>query len=146
MLPREEEKTVNSFVTPAVLPDGNGGSTVCPELLTEGELIVFFRIPEISKSKDYHNVVENLKRMHDLPRIHKCGKLLYPREAVIDSIRYKENWPWYATRSIKNIQKSVRQLYDIRKLRFLLYASRLESQDIARIKQDDAGVIWLGKS
>ena len=66
--------------------------------------------------------------------------------AHIDSIRYKENWSWYATRLIKNIQKSVRQLYDIRKLRFLLYASRLESQDIARIKQDDAGVIWLGKS
>ena len=30
--------------------------------------------------------------------------------------------------------------------RILVYASRLESQDIARIKQDKAGVIWLGKS
>jgi hypothetical protein len=50
--------------------------TPCPELLTEEELIVFLRIPKISKSQDYHNVIENLKRMHDLPRIHICGKLL----------------------------------------------------------------------
>ena len=66
--------------------------------------------------------------------------------ARIESIRNRKNWSRYATRLIKNIQKSVRQLYDIRKLRFLLYPSRLESQDIAQIKQDDAGVIWLGKS
>ena len=32
------------------------------ELMTEDELIVYLRIPEVSKSKDYHNVVENLKR------------------------------------------------------------------------------------
>jgi hypothetical protein len=45
------------------------------ELMTEDELIVYLRIPEVSKSKDYHNVVENLKRMHKLPRIHICGRL-----------------------------------------------------------------------
>lgn len=84
-----EEKTANSFVTPAVLPDGNGCSTVCPELLTEEELIVFLRIPEVSKSKDYHNVIENLKRMHDLPRVHICGKPLYPLEAIRQWIREK---------------------------------------------------------
>lgn len=36
-------------------------------------------------------------------------------------------------------------MYNVRKLRFLLYPSRLESQDRARIEQDDAGVVWLGK-
>ena len=51
------------------------GST--PELMTEAELVIFLRIPEIGKSKDYHNVIENLKRMHRLPRIHICGKALY---------------------------------------------------------------------
>ncbi len=78
------EKTKNSynFASPAVLPDGKGGFTPCPELMTEDEIIVFLRIPEISNSKDYHNVIENLKRMHGLPRIHICGKPLYPVDAI----------------------------------------------------------------
>lgn len=53
-----------------------------PDLLTEKELINFLRIPEVSKAADYHNVIENLKRMHGLPRVHLCGKPLYPIEAV----------------------------------------------------------------
>ena len=69
-------------ITPVILPDGNGGFAPCPELMTEDELIRFLRIPEISKSENYHNVVENLKRMHGMPRIHICGKPLYPIEAI----------------------------------------------------------------
>ena len=84
-----EEKNTEMLVFPAVLPNGNGDFTVCPELLTEEELIIFLRVPEVSKSEDYHNVIENLKRMHDLPRIHMCGKLLYPREAIKEWIRSK---------------------------------------------------------
>lgn len=64
------------------MPDDNGGFNPCPILLTEDELIRLLRIPEISKAKDFHNVVENLKRVHDLPRIHICGKTLFPLEAV----------------------------------------------------------------
>ena len=55
--------------------------------MTEPELIDFLRIPEISKAKDHHNVIANLKRMHDLPRIHICGQPLYPREAIQEWIR-----------------------------------------------------------
>jgi len=40
----EEEKTINLFVTPAVLPDGNGGFTRCPDLLTEDEVIRYLRL------------------------------------------------------------------------------------------------------
>jgi len=69
-------------VTPAVLPDGNGGFTPCPELMTEEELIAFLRIPEVSKSDDHHNVIEHLKRIRNLPRIHICNKTLYPRKAI----------------------------------------------------------------
>lgn len=69
-------------ITPAVLPGGNGKFAPCPELLTEEELVIFLRIPHVSNAKDYHNVIENLKRMHDLPRIHICGKPLYPKEAI----------------------------------------------------------------
>jgi len=62
------EKTKNSynFRSPAVLPDGNGGFT------------------PISNSKDYHNVVENLKRFRGLPRIHICRKTLYPKKAILE--------------------------------------------------------------
>jgi len=80
------EKPQNIFSIPVVassiLPDGNGGYTPCPEVLTEEELIIFLRIPLISKANNYHNVIENLKRMHDLPCIHLCKKPLYPLNAV----------------------------------------------------------------
>lgn len=60
-----------------------------PDLLTEEELIEFLRIPEVSKAKDYSNVIENLKRMHDLPCIHICRQPLYPTESVRKWIEQK---------------------------------------------------------
>lgn len=63
-----------------------------PDLMTEDELIVYLRIPEISKSKNHKNAVENLKRMHQLPRIHICGKPLYPREAIREWVRQKTTY------------------------------------------------------
>ena len=53
-----------------------------PDMMTEEELVDYLRIPEISDSKNFHNVIENLKRMRDLPRIHLCNKALYPLEAI----------------------------------------------------------------
>ena len=46
MLPKEE-KTTDKFITPAVLADGNGGFTPCPELLTKEEAIRFLRLDGI---------------------------------------------------------------------------------------------------
>ena len=46
------------------------------ELMTEVELIAYLRIPEVSKSKDYHNVIAHLKRVYDLPCIHICRQPL----------------------------------------------------------------------
>jgi hypothetical protein len=77
-----EPLLVQDVMVPAVLPDGDGGFTPCPELLTEDELIRYLRIREVSNGGDPHNVVENLKRMHDLTCIHVCKKPLYPVEAV----------------------------------------------------------------
>ena len=57
-----------------------------PELMTEDELIEFLRIPEVSNAGDYRNVVENLKKVRGLPRIHICNKVLYPRKAVLEWI------------------------------------------------------------
>jgi len=81
-------ETQNSSFS-AILPASDGNCRPCPELLTEEELILYLRIPEVSKAKDFHNVVNNLKRMHNLPRIRLCGQPLYPREAIDEWIRSK---------------------------------------------------------
>jgi len=52
------------------------------ELMTQSELIEYLRIPEVSKTDNYDNVIGNLKRMHDLPCIHICKQPLYPIDAV----------------------------------------------------------------
>jgi hypothetical protein len=54
------------------------------ELMTEAELVQFLRIPEISNSKKYHNVIEHLKKCRGLPRIHICRKALYPKKAILE--------------------------------------------------------------
>jgi hypothetical protein len=66
----------------AILPGPNGGFGPCPTVMTEEELIRFLRIPEISKATDHRNVIQNLKRMHGLPRIHICGKAVYLADSV----------------------------------------------------------------
>ena len=77
----------NDVLNIAILPGPNGQYRPCPELLTEAELIQFLRIPEVSKARDTHHVVENLKRMRGLPCIYISNQCLYPREAVQEWIR-----------------------------------------------------------
>ena len=66
----------------AILPGSEGEFGLCPTVMTEEELIRFLRIPEISNARSHRNVIENLKRTRGLPRIHLCGKTVYPRDAV----------------------------------------------------------------
>jgi len=65
--------------------------THVPDLLTQEELIQFLRIPQVSKSSDYSNVVKNLIRFRDLPRIKICNKLLYPKKALLDWVKKETN-------------------------------------------------------
>lgn len=60
-----------------------------PDLLNESELIRLLRIPEVSDSQDYSNVVRYLIRYRDLPRIHLCKKLLFPRKAILEWIEHE---------------------------------------------------------
>jgi hypothetical protein len=60
--------------------------TNLPDLLTIDEVIQFLRIPQLSTAQDHHNVVKNLIRFRDLPRIQICNKLLFPKEAVLEWI------------------------------------------------------------
>lgn len=62
-----------------------------PELMTEDELVQFLRISDISGSKDHHNVIEHLKRFRNLPRIHICNKVLYPKTAILEWIEKETN-------------------------------------------------------
>jgi len=57
-----------------------------PDLMTEQELVQFLRIPQVSKATDYSNVIKNLIRFRNLPRIQICNKLLFPRQAVLNWI------------------------------------------------------------
>lgn len=68
--------------TRRTVTDGTEGFAPCPELLTEDELALFLRIPEVSNSRNHHNVIEHLKRYRNLPRIRICNKVLYPTRAI----------------------------------------------------------------
>jgi len=75
--------TQESLDQSAVMRTQDGGFDLCPTVMTEEELIQFLRIPEISSANDHRNVIENLKRLRNLPRIHICNKALYPKEAIL---------------------------------------------------------------
>jgi hypothetical protein len=60
--------------------------TNLPDLLTIDEVAQVLRITQISTASDYHNVIKNLIRFRDLPRIQICKKLLFPKKAVLEWI------------------------------------------------------------
>jgi DNA repair photolyase len=64
---------------------------------------------------------------------------------TVGAVRSRVNWSRYAIALIQHLQGSVRRFYDTSKLRFLLYPSGLTSEDLATVRQDDAGIVWLGK-
>ena len=66
--------------------------TNLPDLLTIDEVIQVLRIPQVSTSKDYHNVVKNLIRFRDLPRIQISKKLLFPKKAVLEWVEKETIW------------------------------------------------------
>ena len=77
----------NNYITPNIFADGK------PDLMTEEELIEFLRIPSVTTATDYHNVIYNLIRFRDLPRIQISRKLLFPRKAILK---------WINEQTIKN--------------------------------------------
>ena len=64
---------------------------------------------------------------------------------AIAAIRKQAEWSRYAVRLVSCVQRSVRDHFDIDRLRILLYPSRLTPSDKAEIRRDDTGVVWLGK-
>lgn len=57
-----------------------------PELMTIDEVIIFLRISEISKSENPHQVIKNLIRFRNLPRLQICKTILFPKTAIMEWI------------------------------------------------------------
>lgn len=70
----------------------------------------------------------------------------HPQARAVGAIRKKIHWSRYVIDLIQNLQRSVRRFHDISKLRFLLYPDDLTPSDLAELRQDAAGVVWLGKN
>lgn len=60
------------------------GAGQFPEIMTEDEVIQFLRIPEVSASKNFHNVIINWVRSRDMPRIYISQRRLFPRKAILE--------------------------------------------------------------
>ena len=83
-MPNNQDRSVSSDHGEIAFEHAPAGFGTNCELMTEAELIHFLRIPEISNSKDHHNVIEHLKKFRGLPRIHICRKALYPKRAILE--------------------------------------------------------------
>jgi DNA repair photolyase len=64
---------------------------------------------------------------------------------AIGAVRNRVRWSRYVVDLIQHLQCSVRRFHDISKLRFLLYPNGLAAEDLAKVREDDAGVVWLDK-
>ncbi len=84
-----ELKTYKTTKIPTTPLQENSYFAPSTSLLTEEELIIFLRIPQISKAKNYHNVIAHLKRYCNLPCIHLCRQPLYPIQAILRWIEEK---------------------------------------------------------
>jgi len=76
------------FPDPVSNPNG-----AFPDLMTENELSQYLRLPLVSSSTNYHNVITNLIRFRKLPRLHIGKKILFPRKAIQD---------WIEKETVKN--------------------------------------------
>ena len=70
----------------------------------------------------------------------------YTAEAeAVGRIRNRQHWSGYVASLFRNVQLSVYRNFDSEKLRFLLYPSALLPEHEAQIRENDEGVVWLGK-
>ena len=65
---------------------------------------------------------------------------------AVANIRNQKNWSRYTATLISNIRRSVYRFHDIDRLRILLYPSNLKAEELQQIREDNCGVIWLGKN
>lgn len=71
----------HNLVASAVLPDGNGGFTLCPELLTEQEAIRYLRL-DINGPAKPENTLRYYREQKKLKATKIGKKLLYSRKSL----------------------------------------------------------------
>ena len=62
---------------------------------------------------------------------------------TISMIRQRRHWSRYVAQLAADVQAAMRKHLGIDRLRFLLYPTGLTETDLARIRTDDQGVVWL---
>lgn len=80
----EEPRILPELVMAPVLPDGNGGFTPCPELLTEEEAIRFLRLDGIS-IEDPANTLRYYRKK-GLLRATQVGKCIRYRRIELEKL------------------------------------------------------------
>ena len=76
------------FVIPSVLPDGNGGFTPCPEVLTEDEAIRYLRL-DLEVSSDPRQTLKYYRDKGELVAIRIGRKNRYRRRDLDDFLSIK---------------------------------------------------------
>ena len=71
----------NQYVALSVLPDGNGGFTPCPELLTEAEAIRYLRL-DIDGPAKPENTLRYYREKKKLKGTQIGKRVLYTRKAL----------------------------------------------------------------
>lgn len=68
----------------------------------------------------------------------------YVEEAeAVKAVRKKDAWSQYTYDLIRNIQDSVKEHSDIKKLKFLLYPKNLHQVHLNKLKSNSRGIVWL---
>ncbi len=83
-MPPEDTKKSCTFILPAILPDGNGGFTPCPELLTENEAIRFLRLDNIN-TEDSSSTLRYYRKK-GLLRATQVGKCIRYRHIELEKL------------------------------------------------------------
>jgi DNA repair photolyase len=63
--------------------------------------------------------------------------------AAIAKIRKQVHWSPYVVVLVRDLQKAMRKHMTINHLRILMYSKKLAAEDKAKIREADAGVVWL---
>ena len=69
------------FMTPSVLPDGNGGFTPCPEVLTEDEAVRYLRL-DLVGHKSPATTLRYYREKKKLKATRISKKLFYTRKSL----------------------------------------------------------------
>ena len=77
----EDRMDTHAFTTAPVLPDGNGGFTPCPELLTEAEAIRYLRL-DIDGPAKPENTLKYYREKKKLKGTQIGKRVLYTRKAL----------------------------------------------------------------